>query len=114
MDVGTISEDGNSFDIANLAETESLLVRNANQIRWLYKDENNRLIILTKSRPILGKGAFVEIIPDNSIGRLSESARQNKQTVGVLLEDYKRVGTPREVIVDENVVMAYKQRIRLC
>ena len=114
MDVGTISQDGNSFDIAGLDETESLLVRSANQIRWLYKDEDNRLIILSKTRPILGKGSFVEIIQDNSIGRLSESARQNKNTVGVLLEEYKRDGTAREVIVGEDVVMAYKQRIRLC
>ena len=60
MDVGQLNADHTSFDLDNLDETNSVITRTSTsttkKIRWLYKDEENRLVVLEKTNPI--KTAF--------------------------------------------------------
>ena len=53
MDVGVISEDGGSFDIAQYEEMNSVISRLDNgatvRTRFVYKDEGNRAVILQKA-----------------------------------------------------------------
>ena len=55
MDVGTISSDRTTFDIAGYDETNSVLTQTDNgtlvTTRWIYKDEENRAVVLQKTDP---------------------------------------------------------------
>ena len=55
MDVGTISSDRTTFDIAGYDETNSVLTQTDNgtlvTTRWIYKDEDNRAVVLQKTDP---------------------------------------------------------------
>ena len=55
MDVGTISSDRTTFDIAGYDETNSVLAQTDNgtlvTTRWIYKDEENRAVVLQKTDP---------------------------------------------------------------
>ena len=55
MDVGVISEDGRSFDIAQYNELNSVISRlddgTTIRTRFVYKDEENRAVILQKTEP---------------------------------------------------------------
>jgi len=111
MDVGTTNADETSFDIDVLAETDSVLVKNATSVRWLYKNETGQLVVLEKARPTVSVGSYIE--QEGSVGRLSESNRITSKTVARLLKPYSREGTPREVIVGTEVLLAYLQTVKL-
>lgn len=111
MDIGQIDANGTSFDIDVLAETNSVLVQGATTIRWLWQNEESQMVILEKQRPVVGVGSYVVV--DGAVGRLSEANRPGKNTVGRLVKPYSREKTPREVIVGNEVVMAYLQTIKL-
>jgi hypothetical protein len=112
MDVGTVDNANNTFDIDVLDETDSVLTRSATQVRWIWKNENNEFVILTKARPVVGEGAFVEI--EGSVGHLTENTARSNKTVGILMKPYSRAITPaREVIVGSEVVLAYLQKVKL-
>ena len=111
MDVGTVSQDESAFDIDILEETDSVLVKNANTIRWLYKNTKNELVVLEKVREPVAVGSLIEL--EGSVGRLSEDPRVTKRTIAKLAKPYVRTGTPREVIVGENVELAYLQTVKL-
>lgn len=55
MDVGIINSDNSSFDIAGYDETNSVLTQTDNGTniitRWIYKDEENRAVVLQKIDP---------------------------------------------------------------
>ena len=55
MDVGTISSDRTTFDIAGYDETNNVLTQTDNgtlvTTRWIYKDEENRAVVLQKTDP---------------------------------------------------------------
>ena len=55
MDVGTVNADHTSFDIAGYDETNSVLTQVDNgttvTTRWIYKDEENRAVVLQKVDP---------------------------------------------------------------
>jgi hypothetical protein len=51
MEVGQLATDGSSFDIASMDETNSILIRNSGINKFLYKDEQNRLITLIRTEP---------------------------------------------------------------
>ena len=68
MDVGTISGDHTTFDIAGYEETNSVLTQTDNGVtvttRWIYKDEQNRAVVLQKvdpSRKQFAKGTKLHI-----------------------------------------------------
>ena len=68
MDVGTISSDHTTFDIAGYDETNSVLTQTDNGVtvttRWIYKDEQNRAVVLQKvdpSRKQFAKGTKLHI-----------------------------------------------------
>ena len=111
MDVGTVDSANATFDIDILDETDSVLTRSATQVRWIWKNEHNEIVILTKGRPTVGEGAFVEI--EGSVGHLTENTARTTKTVGVLMKPYSREGTSREVIVGSEVVLAYLQKVKL-
>ena len=111
MDVGTVSQDESTFDIDILEETDSVLVKNTNTIRWLYKNEKNELVVLEKTRDMVDTGSLIEL--QGSVGRLAEDPRVTKRTIAKLVKPYVRTGTPREVIVGENVELAYLQTVKL-
>ena len=111
MDVGTVSQDETTFDIDILEETDSVLVKNTGKIRWLYKNEKNELVVLEKVREPVDTGSLIEL--QGSVGRLSEDPRVTKRTIGKLVKSYVRTGSPREVIVDDNVELAYLQTVKL-
>jgi hypothetical protein len=112
MDVGTVDSANATFDIDILDETDSVLTRSATQVRWIWKNEYNEIVILTKARPTVGEGAFIEI--EGSVGHLTENTVRTNKTVGVLLKPYSRAVTPpREVIVGSEVVLAYLQKVKL-
>ena len=56
MEVGQLTTDKTSFDLDNLDETNSVITHlttgNERKVRWLYKDEASRLVVLEKSEPI--------------------------------------------------------------
>jgi hypothetical protein len=113
MDVGTVDSANATFDIDVLEETDSVLTRSSTQVRWIWKNENNEFVILTKARPTIGEGAFVEVVDGGSVGQLTENTARTTKTVGVLLKPFSRLGTPREVIVGSEVVLAYLQKVKL-
>ena len=49
MQVGELNEAGDSFDIKNLEETNALLIRNDAQTKFIYKDEENRAVMLRRT-----------------------------------------------------------------
>ena len=55
MDVGQVSADHTTFDISNFDETNSVITTTHNVdstvIKWIYKDLDNRAIMLTKTIP---------------------------------------------------------------
>ena len=68
MDVGTLNNDHTSFDLDNLDETNSVITRTTTngtkKIRWLYKDEQQRFIVLEKTHQIkssFDRGALLRI-----------------------------------------------------
>jgi len=68
MDVGEITENGTSFDIASVGETDAVLVRSDTggilKTRWMYKDEQNQLIVHEKTLQtpnIVPKGSYISI-----------------------------------------------------
>ena len=71
MDVGLLAADLSSFDITDFDETASVLSRTDNngvvQNRWLYKDEQNRLVTLTRSEDISS------VLPVGQLIKLSEA-----------------------------------------
>ena len=111
MDVGTVSQDESTFDIDILEETDSVLVKNTGKIRWLYKNTKNELVVLEKVRDPVAVGCLIEL--EGSVGRLTEDPLVTKRTIGKLAKPYVRTGTPREVIVGENVELAYLQSVKL-
>ena len=113
MDVGQVTVDGQSFDVDNLAETNSVLVQAPTVVRWIFQNEENQMVILEKPRMTTGVGSYIVVEEGSSVGRLSESQRPEKNTVGRLVKPYVREGTPREVIVGSEVVNAYLQTIKL-
>ena len=56
MEVGQLTTDHTSFDLDNLDETNSVITRtqtnDTKKIRWLYKDEENKFIVLEKTHQI--------------------------------------------------------------
>ena len=48
MHVGIITQGGQSFDLLEYAETDSVLSRQTGRNRFIYKDEQNRMIILER------------------------------------------------------------------
>ena len=111
MDVGTVSQDESTFDIDILEETDSVLVKNTDKIRWLYKDQKNQLVVLEKVREPVAVGSLIEL--QGSVGRLAEDTRVTKRTIAKLVKPYVRTGTPREVIIGTDVFLAYLQTVKL-
>ena len=67
-DVGSISADGTTFDIDNVDETDSLIVRsdinNVVKTRWIYRDENGRMVIHERSKVmpnVVEAGSYLSI-----------------------------------------------------
>ena len=111
MDVGQVTED--SFDLHAIGETDAIIVRSADKVRWLYKDEQRRLIILEKMRTPPQAGCLVEIEKDG-VGRCTESHTRTATTVGVLLEPFDDTTESREVTCEDGHTRnAYVQRVRL-
>ena len=64
MQTGQITEDRTSFDISDLDETNSVLVRNHGITKFIYKDEQDRAVILTRTEAIpsvAARGTMCEI-----------------------------------------------------
>jgi len=112
MDVGTVDETGTTFDIDILEETDSLLLKNATKIRWMYKDEKGQLVVLEKDRRPVGKGSLIEATA-GSVGRLVESPVVTTKSLAKMLKPYSRESQPRETIVGTDVLVAYLQRVKL-
>ena len=113
MDVGTVDNANSTFDIDVLSETDSVLTRSSTQVRWIWKNEHSEFVILTKARPTIGEGAFVEVVDGGSVGHLTENTARTNRTVAILLKPFSRVGPSREVIVGSEVVLAYLQKVKL-
>ena len=111
MDVGQITED--TFDISAIGETDAIIVRTAEQVRWLYKDEKGQLIILEKARTSPQAGCLVELEKDGC-ARCAESQTRTARSVGVLLEPFDDTTESREVLCEDGHTRnAHVQRIRL-
>ena len=112
MDVGQVTVDGQSFDVDNLAETNSVLHQGATVVKWIFQNEESQIVILEKPRMTTGVGSYI-IVEDGAVGRLSESQRPERNTVGRLAKPYVRDSVPREVIMGSEVVNAYLQTVKL-
>ena len=92
MDVGTINDDG-TFDIADVAETQQLILRTDTngvvKTRWIYQDADGKMIIHERSEThgdVAPKGAFLEIgAPGYAV--VSTSEIYGVATVAKLLVD---------------------------
>ena len=66
MDVGVLVGAGASFDIDAYDETDSILIRNDKETRWLYKNETSELVILEKTESISS------VFPAGTLLKISE------------------------------------------
>ncbi len=81
-------------------------------VKWIFQNEEGQMVILEKPRPTTGVGSYI-VVEDSSVGRLSESQRPERNTVGRLAKPYVRDSVPREVVVGSEVLNAFLQTIKL-
>ena len=88
MDVGVISEDFTTFDIAQYEELNSVLSRLDNgsvvRTRFLYKDEQNRAVSLHKEEPkrmVFPRGTRLSISPVSGVAQCDHPHRTNRKGV---------------------------------
>ena len=95
MDVGVISEDFTTFDIAQYEELNSVLSRLDNgavvRTRFLYKDEQNRAVSLHKEEPkqmVFPRGTRLSISAVSGVAQCDHPHKTNSTTsVGRLAVD---------------------------
>lgn len=96
MDVGVISEDFSTFDIAQYEELNSVLSRLDNgtvvRTRFLYKDEQNRAVSLHKEEPkqmVFPRGTRLSISAVEGVAQCVHPHNQQQQqtVVGRLAVD---------------------------
>ena len=116
MDVGQLNADHTSFDLDNLDETNSVITRTSTsttkKIRWLYKDEENRLVVLEKTNPIkttFERGTLlrISVISDGVAEPKHSQDKETATTVGKLAIDidFENPGAlAQKTIVDSNGV----------
>ncbi len=64
MQTGDLINNGSSYDIHDLAETNAILVRTHGQNKWIHKDEQDRAVMFKLTKTIATKtpkGARLEI-----------------------------------------------------
>ena len=96
MEVGQLTSDRTSFDLDNLEETNSVITRSltngTKKVRWLYKDETNRFIVLEKSHQIqssFNRGALLclSAVHDGVAEPRHPEEKNDAETVGRLAID---------------------------
>ena len=99
MEVGQLTSDKRSFDLDNLDETNSVITHittgNQRKVRWLYKDEANRLVVLEKSEPVsqaFSRGTRLKISKVDGVAAIkhSEEKTQEKGVRGEERTDWKK------------------------
>ena len=87
MEVGQLTIEKTSFDLDNLDETNSVITHlttgNQRKVRWLYKDEANRLVVLEKSEPIsqsFSRGTRLKISKVDGVAAIKHSEDKTNQT----------------------------------
>ena len=90
MDVGVISEDFSTFDIAQYEELNSVLSRLDNgtvvRTRFLYKDEQNRAVSLHKEEPkrmVFPRGTRLSISAVEGVAQCVHPHKQQQQVTVV-------------------------------
>ena len=95
MEVGQLTTDKTSFDLDNLDETNSVITHlttgNQRRIRWLYKDEENRLVVLEKSEPVsqsFSRGTRLKISKIQGVAAIKHAEeKEHENTVAKLAID---------------------------
>ena len=87
MEVGRLTSDKTSFDLDNLEETNSIITHltanNERKVRWLYKDEANRLVVLEKSEPVsqaFSRGTRLKISKVDGVAAIKHSEEKTQET----------------------------------
>ena len=87
MEVGQLTTDKTSFDLDNLDETNSVITHittgNQRKVRWLYKDETNRLVVLEKSEPVsqaFSRGTRLKISKVDGVAAIKHSEEKTQET----------------------------------
>ena len=80
---------GDTFDIHDIVETNTSLVRNKTTVRFSYKDENNKLISYVKSTDahVAGPGDLL-VVRDSVLMPVLD--RKSKLTVAKLLSTFEK------------------------
>ena len=112
MEVGQLTSDHTSFDLDNLDETNSVITRTSTngtkKIRWLYKDETNRFIVLEKTHQVqssFNRGTLLclSAVHDGVAEPQHPEKKNIAETVGKLAidVDFENPGTPvQRTVVD--------------
>ena len=95
MLVAQVTNDG--FDILNVAETNTSIVRQQNLVRLSWKDEENRLIQLVKNAPASVQIGTLLVARGNALVPTGDS--HNNRTVAKLLAPYSSSTETKQVTI---------------
>ena len=115
MDVGQVSTDHTTFDISNFAETNSIITTThgptSTIIKWIYKDLDNRAVMLTKTIPrvnTFSRGTKLHVSRFNGCAEPKHPHDREDDVVGRLAVDvdFSNNTFVQKTVTDSNGVQA--------